>query len=259
MTPGRLIRQSLRYHWRGNCALFLGVAVATAVLTGALLVGDSLRGSLRHQVNEQLGWIDHALISGRFIRAELANEIQADRLAPAILLRGAAIREDDRGETVSRAGRVTMVGVDSRFWDKSPVENDFWTTDRDEVVVNEALANALGAQAGDFITINVQKVSNVPRDSLLAHRDAVDVMDSWRLQIKEIIPNNGPGRFNLAPSTDVPLNAFVPLRALQQKLMAPKRRGDPGEQREPMINALLARAQRKIFNVFCTISFERRT
>ena len=47
MTLGRLLLRNLLFHWRGNSAVVLGVAVGTAVLTGALLVGDSLRGSLR--------------------------------------------------------------------------------------------------------------------------------------------------------------------------------------------------------------------
>ena len=41
-----LLVRNLLYHWRGNLAVLLGVTVGTAVLTGALLVGDSLRGCL---------------------------------------------------------------------------------------------------------------------------------------------------------------------------------------------------------------------
>ena len=47
MSSLRLILVSLLYHWRMNLAVACGVAVGTAVLTGALLVGDSMRGSLR--------------------------------------------------------------------------------------------------------------------------------------------------------------------------------------------------------------------
>ena len=46
MTFPRFLVRNLFYHWRGNFAIFLGVVVGTAVHTGALLVGDSLRGSL---------------------------------------------------------------------------------------------------------------------------------------------------------------------------------------------------------------------
>src|SRR6516162_8158260 len=90
MTFGRLLRRNIFYHWRGNLAILLGVAVGTAVLTGALLVGDSLRGSLRALAQDQLGWVDHALVAGRFFRQDLASELQADQFAPAIFLQGAA-------------------------------------------------------------------------------------------------------------------------------------------------------------------------
>src|SRR5438874_3566929 len=89
MTLSQLLRRSLVFHRRGNLAVLLGVAVGTAVLTGALLVGDSLRGSLRDLTLQRLGWIDHTLIAPRFFRAELADKLPADRVAPAILLQAA--------------------------------------------------------------------------------------------------------------------------------------------------------------------------
>ncbi len=56
----RLLLRNLIYHRRGNLAVLLGVVLGTAVLTGALLVGDSLRGSLRALALDQLGWVDEA-------------------------------------------------------------------------------------------------------------------------------------------------------------------------------------------------------
>ena len=84
MTFGWLLLRNLFYHWRGNSAVLLGVAVGAAVLTGALLVGDSLRGSLRDLTLRQLGWVDHALVSGRFVREQLADAIQAPHVCPAV-------------------------------------------------------------------------------------------------------------------------------------------------------------------------------
>src|SRR5207248_64291 len=72
MTFGRLLLRNLLFHRRGNFAVLLGVAVGTAVLTGALLVGDSLRGSLRGLALKRLGWVDHSLVAGRFFREEVA-------------------------------------------------------------------------------------------------------------------------------------------------------------------------------------------
>ena len=73
MTSLRLAFRSLRYHWRMNLAVALGVAAGAAVLTGALLVGDSMRGSLRRLTIERLGRIDSALVAARFVRQELAD------------------------------------------------------------------------------------------------------------------------------------------------------------------------------------------
>src|SRR5438132_3737440 len=106
MTPARLALRNLVYHWRGNVAVFLGVVVGTAVLTGALLVGDSLRGSLRQLTLERLGWVDQAMVSPRPFRAQLADQLPAERVAPAILLRATADRVD--GGSVRN---VTLMGV----------------------------------------------------------------------------------------------------------------------------------------------------
>ena len=82
MSSFRLILRSLTYHWRLSVAVALGVAVATAVLAGALLVGDSMRASLRELVVERLGRIDQILVADHFFRSGLANEIAAsDRFA----------------------------------------------------------------------------------------------------------------------------------------------------------------------------------
>ena len=69
------MHRSLAYFWQINLAVLLGVAIATAVLTGALIVGDSVRESLRHLVLHRLGGIDYALTSNRFFRQELAVDL----------------------------------------------------------------------------------------------------------------------------------------------------------------------------------------
>ena len=71
----QFVARSLRHHWRINLAVALGVSAATAVLTGALLIGDSTRGSLRQLTLDRLGSIDEVLITDRFFRQEMAAQI----------------------------------------------------------------------------------------------------------------------------------------------------------------------------------------
>ena len=61
MNPRGLVLRSLRHYWRTNLAVIAGVATAVAVLAGALLVGDSVRGSLRDLVLQRLGNTDRIM------------------------------------------------------------------------------------------------------------------------------------------------------------------------------------------------------
>ena len=65
--------RGLRHYWRTNLAVVAGVATAVAVLAGALLVGDSVRGSLRDLVLQRLGRTDRVVVSTGFFREALAG------------------------------------------------------------------------------------------------------------------------------------------------------------------------------------------
>src|SRR5690349_13678825 len=96
MSFRQLVARGLAYHWRTNLAVILGVATAVAVLAGALLVGDSVRGSLRDLVLQRLGRTDQAVISTGFFREQLASDLQAqpafasalEAVAPLIIVQG---------------------------------------------------------------------------------------------------------------------------------------------------------------------------
>src|ERR1700704_979777 len=78
MKSSTLVLRGLRYYWRTNLAVVIGVATAVAVLGGALLVGDSVRGSLRDLVVQRLGRTDHIVVSSGFFREALADDLRAD-------------------------------------------------------------------------------------------------------------------------------------------------------------------------------------
>ncbi len=172
MTLFQLIVDSLRYHWRTNFAVACGVAVGTAVLTGALLVGDSMRGSLRRLTLDRLGRIDQALVTDRFFRAELAGQWAASRddvaaAVPAILLRASLENADPR--TPARANRVALVGCDDRFWQlgtgrpPQPPQSH-------EIVLNRPLAERLGVRVGDAVLLRLPHLGAIPADSGLGQK-----------------------------------------------------------------------------------------
>jgi putative ABC transport system permease protein len=58
-----LIFRNLRYFWRTNLVVVLGVATAVSVLSGALLVGDSVRSSLHELFLKRIGQTDYVITS----------------------------------------------------------------------------------------------------------------------------------------------------------------------------------------------------
>src|ERR1700678_3167374 len=106
----KLVRRSLLYYWRTNLAVILGVATAVAVLSGALLVGDSVRASLRDLVLSRLGKTQAVVTSAQFFREQLAAEVPG--AAPLIVMQGVVTHEKDS----RRASKVAVYGIDDRFF-----------------------------------------------------------------------------------------------------------------------------------------------
>jgi ABC-type lipoprotein release transport system permease subunit len=226
MSPFRFTFDSLRHHWRIHLSVVLGVMVATAVLTGALLVGDSVRSSLKHITLDRLGRVDEVLVSDQFFRAELADELAADQAfkqhfagaVPAIVLQ--ATLESPRGDQTQRAGQVDVLGVGPEFW-KLGEGGPRAPPSRDEIVLNTPLAEDLGVQAGDEVLLRVPLPASVPSDTPLGEK--TDTLASVRLTVSEVIPASGLGRFGLRPSQQLPANAFVAPETLQRALDLPNR------------------------------------
>jgi ABC-type antimicrobial peptide transport system permease subunit len=204
----------------------LGVSVATAVLTGALLVGDSVRGSLRDLAIERLGRIDFAIVSNGLFRAELADELaragefresaSLKTALPAMLLVGALQHDGDEG--TRRAGDVTVVGITDTFWEVGS-SGPQASLGEDGIALVDALARDLGVREGDEVILRLPLAGQqIPADTILGEK--FDTMISRRLRVAAILPPAGLARFGLRPSQQLPRNAFVPLEVVQDMLDA---------------------------------------
>lgn len=210
------------WHYRKlNLVVMFAVAISTAVIAGSLIVGDSVRHSLRQMTEQRLGQITHVLHSPRFVRENLAQDIhqnfgESDRVfAPAILL-PSSLEAKTGADTIRRAGSVSLVGLDDSGWDLLLTGETSVPGDR-EVVLGFRTASELNASVGDEVSIWVEIPSSIPRDSLLGERDEVNV--EIVATVAAIIPENiGASRFDLNPGQQLPFNAFVSLSTLQERL-----------------------------------------
>jgi putative ABC transport system permease protein len=205
----RLVLRSATYHWRTNLAVILGVAAAVSVLGGALLVGDSVRGSLRDLVLARLGRSAQVVSSPGFFRDALARELSGHGVpsaVPLIVSRGFVTHEPSG----RRAADVLVYGVDDRFWSFHGL------APRDGVFVSPALRAELDAQAGDVLLTRLQKPSDIPLESLFAHKD--DAGRTVRLAVTGELAAAHLGEFALQPQQAEVRAVFAPLRRLQRDL-----------------------------------------
>ena len=222
MRAGGLVLRSLTYYWRTNLAVVLGVATAVAVLAGALLVGDSVRGSLRDLVVQRLGRTDQVVVSTGLLREALADDLRADEsfagsfasICPMIAMQG-VVSDQASGR---RASRVLVYGVDDRFWQfhgvATPVRQD--PSALPGAAVSAALASEIGTAVGGAVLLRVERPSAVPLESLHGRKD--DLARSMRLNVGAIIGPDQLGEFSLRPQQGRVHAVFVPLKRLQQEL-----------------------------------------
>lgn len=211
LTMMSLVRSGVRFHWRTSLAVALGVAVATAVIVGALLVGDSMRGSLRALTVERLGEIDSVVAPGGFFSANDAAKtlgVAESDLATVVLFDRAVI-ETIGQEGVRRAGAVQTIGCDESFWklDVSGVAPETMPNDQ-SIVLTAALASELGVEIGDQVTVRLPVEQAVPADSPLGRRDT-QTEGIPRLNVVDILPDRGLARFSLSPAQATPKNVFL--------------------------------------------------
>ncbi len=198
-----IVGRSLLYYWRTNLAVILGVATAVAVLSGALLVGDSVRASLRDLALSRLGKTQAVVSSAQFFREQLAIEVPGS--VPLIVMQGVVTHEKDG----RRASKVAVYGVDERFFRFNGYSTQ--PPSGTEARLTPALARELGAQSGDSILLRIEKPSAIPRESLQGRKE-----DSGRTL--RLTATGDAAEFALQPSQGDVSAIYVSLRRLQRDL-----------------------------------------
>src|SRR5580658_9986586 len=201
MRISTLLARNLAWYWRTNLAVLLGVATAAGVLGGALLVGDSVRTSLRDLVLARLGNTDYVVARNGFFREGLAAAFggTGQEACPMIAINGMVAHQ----ASGRRALGVQIYGVDQRFG-AAP--------EGQQILLSAALAGELGAKPGDALLVRVEKPSAIPLESLHGRKE--DVGKTIRLTLG----TKAPREFSLNPQQGDVRAAYVPLARLQKEL-----------------------------------------
>lgn len=215
------IRSLLFYKWI-SLGILLASASASAVLTGSLLVGDSVRITLARQMEDRLGRVHTVLLGPEtFFRPQLAKEL-ADALdtetAGVLMLNGRI----ENTEGSRRINRIAVVGVDESFARLSPAGQAPWLQSvSDGLVINTNLANQLQVTVGDEVIVSLAKSGGLSAESILS--PASEAQFSIRFSIAAVAADEAFGSFGLAADSAGALNVFADRRRVAEWIGRPDR------------------------------------
>lgn len=216
-----LILRNVRHHRRRHVGTVLGAATATAILAASMIVGDSVRSSLRTLALRRLGRTDLAAETGdRRFRAALAADAATalGRDTAALLAVPGSASAPDSG---LRAPQVALFGADAaldRFADAPP---GFGDLAEGEAFVNAPLAQRLGLRAGDPLVLRFARAGALPADVPMGNES--DAWTSLRVVVKAVLDDARLGRFSLRAAQAAPLSVFLPREHLAARMESPGR------------------------------------
>ena len=234
MGDWRVVISSIRFYRWISAAVIAAMAVSTAVLVGALVVGDSVRYSLGRMVDVRLGKVNSVMIGGdKFFTEGLAEKISAEAAA-VVMLRGTAANDDG----TKRINKVSVLGVDERFFEIGGTKSVYDIQEGQalrpgsgqalrpgsllrqgyggQAVVNEVAARRLGVSAGDEVLVRVGKPSLMPRDIVLV--PSSDTSMAFRVKVIAIAGEDDFGMFGLSAEQSLTPNVFVSRQWLAEKI-----------------------------------------
>ncbi len=219
-----LLGASIRFYLRDWIFLVLGAALSTMVVTGALLVGDSLRDSLARVGREKLGWVKRAMIFPRLVPEDIADRLSQKGIINSGILttKGSVALIGPEGLAVRG---VQIYGVNESFWNgftKSPGwQPGIW--------MNPVLARLIGNNGAPRLNLTLALPFDTPRESLLGRKDFASGLATLEVDCLGTLAGgtkrdgNGAGSFSLTGGISSEPVLFMPLLDLQKALNCPSR------------------------------------
>jgi len=212
MTLLQLILRTWRYFFASNITTAAGVSIATAVICGAIIIGDSLSQSLLNIVDYRLGQISHSLTAGdRIFSRSLADNISNNHFIKAspILKTEAIITNQNKNISLNK---INVWGVDTCFNSIIAVNDNFLKLDKNEAIISHNLATQLKLDTGDIFLMKAKLIGAIPYNTPFVAEDNQTV--SRRFTVKAIADEKNGGHFNLQISQTAPFNIFVSINQL---------------------------------------------
>ena len=214
MTKLQYILKTFFHYLKANLLVALGVVVSTTVLTGSLIIGDSVRFSLEQSTFSRLGNTTHLVsVTDRYFRQEMANEMEtanpALKVAPVLQLEGMAVA----GGGEFRANKVQINGIRNDF-SKMAGTGLFDSLENNEIAISKNLSERLQVKEGENLLVRIRKASLIPMNAPFVAAEETSV--SLQATVKKVVAADEMGRLNLKNSQTAPFNIFLSIDRLNQ-------------------------------------------
>ncbi len=200
-----IVRRSISHNLKGSAYQIIIIVLLTAVITGSLMTGKSVRNSLKITSLEKLGNTGILLSSGiRYFNPSLTDRMSAETGVNCI-----GVLELDgycqNFETQQFAPQVKIYALDDDFFPFHGIGDI--KIKSGEVSVNEKLASYLGLKEGDELIIRFNSITDIPSDAPFSPGDESN--QSLVFKIGQILGAENKGNFSLGISQLIPLNIFI--------------------------------------------------
>jgi putative ABC transport system permease protein len=211
MRPGitHTVFRSITYYRKVIIYQIIIIALLSAVITGSLLTGFSVRQSLLHSSSEKLGNTQFLISSGlRYFSPGLTERIKntADLRCTSLLETSGFCQNLLTGK---RELKVNINGIRQDFFSFHGIENILLKPG--EVAINSVLANNLKISIGDEIILSHKPITDISPDSPFAQKTE---NSSAVFKVGKILTPGECSDFSLSISQVTPANVFILLNDL---------------------------------------------
>jgi putative ABC transport system permease protein len=210
----RIVIQSLSFNRKPALYQGLIIILLSAVITGSLLTGKSVKMSLKKSASEHLGNTGIVVSSGiRYFDPELVHRIRdsVHLICSGVLEINGFCQELNSQKVVFN---THIFGVASDFFTFQG--DDTIAIMPGEVAVNKQLADNLGIKPGDDIIIRFKEISAIPADAPFVADESSG--KSIVMKVATILEPSENGNFALSISQMTPMNIFINIADLESDL-----------------------------------------
>jgi len=202
VRTNQIIRTNLSFFARFFKLISLAILIATAVIVGSMVIGDSVRSSLVKRVHDRLGNTESIIVTQHsFLDKKILNQPFLKSARGVLLTNG----------FVSVNGTLIPVMV----WGVNDMEIPVGSA-----ILNDALQRETDISLDEDIVVRLPAKGLVPSGSLFVTENYTT---SLRLRVTNVIDAEGGGNISLKNEQVLPLNLFVNRDELSQTMDLPQK------------------------------------